>query len=211
MPLCGKPDAWYFRYIISLKPYNSGRPSNHPLFFFFQHLHWSITALQWCVSLCFITKWISYTYTYIPISPPSCVSLPPSLSHPSRPSQSTELISLCYVAASCICPWHSLTLSQLTLPPPRVLTSILYVCVFIPVLPLGSSEPFFSFFFRFHIYVLAYGICFSLSELLHSVWQTLGPSTSLQMTQFHFFLWLSNIPLYICVISSLSIHLLMDT
>ena len=39
-------------------------------------------------------------------------------------------------------------LSQLTLPPPRVLKSILYVCIFIPVLPLGSSEPFF--FFRFH-------------------------------------------------------------
>ena len=31
---------------------------------------------------------------------------------------------------------------------------------------------FFFFFFRFHIYVLAYGICFSLSDLLHSVWQT---------------------------------------
>ena len=67
------------------------------------------------------------------------------------------------------------------------------------------------FFFRFHIYVLAYGICFSLSDLLHSVWQTLGPSTSLQITQFHFFLWLSDIPLYICATSSLSIHLSMDT
>ena len=39
------------------------------------------------------------------------------------------------------------------------------------------------FFFRFHIYVLAYSICFSLSDLLHSVWQPLGPSTSLQITQ----------------------------
>ena len=29
--------------------------------------------------------------------------------------------------------------------PRRVLKSILYVCVFIPVLPLGSSEPFFFF------------------------------------------------------------------
>ena len=38
-------------------------------------------------------------YTYNSISPPSCVSLPPSLSHPSRWSQSTELISLCYAAA----------------------------------------------------------------------------------------------------------------
>ena len=43
---------------------------------FFEHLYWSIIALQWCVSLCFITKWISYTHTYIHISPPSCVSNP---------------------------------------------------------------------------------------------------------------------------------------
>ena len=67
------------------------------------------------------------------------------------------------------------------------------------------------FFFRFHIYVLAYSICFSLSDLLHSVWQTLGPSTSLQITQFRFFLWLSNIALCICATSSLTIHLLIDT
>ena len=57
-----------------------------------------------------------------PLAPPS---LPPSLSHPSRWSQSTELISLYYGAAShqlsilrlvvYIRPCHSLTLSQLTL------------------------------------------------------------------------------------------------
>ena len=51
---------------------------------FFKHLYWSIIALQWCVSFCVVTKSISYTYTYIPISLPSCISLPPSLSHPSR-------------------------------------------------------------------------------------------------------------------------------
>ena len=63
---------------------------------------------------------------------------------------------------------------------------------FIPVLPLGSSSTFLFFifyFFRFHIYVLAYHICFSLSDLLHSVRQTLGPSTSLQITQFRFILF----------------------
>ena len=74
----------------------------------------------------------------------------------------------------------------------------------LPIFRLGCL------FFRFHIYVLAYSICFSLSDLLHPVWPTLGPSTSLQITQFHFFLWLSNIPLYICATYSLSIHLLMD-
>ena len=79
---------------------------------------------------------------------------PPSLSHPFRWTQSMELISLCYVAAShqlpilylvvYICPCHSLTSSQPTLPPPHVLKAILCVCVFIPstsVLVSLSSHP----------------------------------------------------------------------
>ena len=64
-------------------------------------------------------------------------------------------------------------------------------------------------FSRFHIHVLIYDICFSLSDLLHSVWQSVDPSKSQQMTQFRSFLWLSNIPLYICTTSSLSIRLSM--
>ena len=75
-------------------------PLNYPFLLFKKHLYWSIIALQCCVSFCYLTKWISYMYTNIPISPPSCVSFPPFLSHPSRSSQSTELISLCYAAAS---------------------------------------------------------------------------------------------------------------
>ena len=58
------------------------------LFYFLTSLldvkYWSIVALQCCVSFFCITKWISYMYTYIPIYPPSWVSLPPFLSHPSR-------------------------------------------------------------------------------------------------------------------------------
>ena len=67
-----------------------------------------------------------YLYIYHHISFLLC--LPPSLSHPSRQSQSTELISLCYVAAShqlsilhfvvYICPCHSLTSSSLPFPLP---------------------------------------------------------------------------------------------
>ena len=45
------------------------------------------------------------------------------------------------------------------------------------------------------MYVL-HGICYSLSDLFSSVKQALGSSTSLELTQIRFFLWLSNIPLY---------------
>ena len=51
-------------------------------FFFLKHLYWSIIASQWCVSFCFITKWISYRYTHVPISPPTRISLPPTLPIP---------------------------------------------------------------------------------------------------------------------------------
>ena len=43
------------------------------------------------------------------------------------------------------------------------------------------------------------------SDLLHSVWQSLGPSMLLQMALFYYFSWLGNIPVYICTISFLSI------
>ena len=78
------------------------------------------------------------------------------------------------------------------------------VSLFLPCKPVHLYH-----FSRFHIYVLIYDICFSLSDLLHSVWQSLDPSTSQQMTQIRSFLWLSNIALYICTTTSLSIRLSM--
>ena len=63
-------------------------------------LYWSIITSQYCVSFCCTTKQISHMHTHVPISPPSWASLPSSLSHPSRPLQSTKPISLCYAAAS---------------------------------------------------------------------------------------------------------------
>ena len=142
-------------------------------------------------------------HTHVPISPPSWASLPSSLSHPSRTSQSTEPIFLCYAAASdqptilhsavyirrCYSHFASALPSHRMWSPFSMSTSLFMPCNWV--------HQYLFFFFRFHIYVLAYSICFSLSDLLHSVRQTLGPSTSLHITQFHFFLWLSNIPLYI--------------
>ena len=79
---------------------------------------------------------------------------------------------------------------QLTPPPPHVHMSILYTCISIPALQIGSLVSFY----RFHVCALIYDICFSLSDLLPYVRQTLGPSMTLQMIQFLFFLWLSNNP-----------------
>ena len=111
-----------------------------------------------------------YMYCYIP----SLLSLPPTLPIPLLQvitKHQADLPVLCssfplaihFTSGSIyIYQCYSLTSFQLPLPH-RVLKSILYICIFIPSLPLGSSVPFF---FRFHICVLAYGICFSLSDLL---------------------------------------------
>ena len=83
---------------------------------------------------------------YICIYPPISSLLRLLPSHPPYPTP----LSLCYAAAShqlwvlhlvvYICSCHSLTLSQLTLHPPRVFKSIIQqVCIFIPILTLGSS------------------------------------------------------------------------
>ena len=109
-------------------------------------------------------------HTYVPISPPSCVSLPPSLSHPSRSSQSTELISLCYMLLLPTSYWTfgSAYMSMLlslrpSFPlPPCVLKSILHVYIFIPALQLGSSVPFFF---------IPY-ICVRIQYLFFSSWFT---------------------------------------
>ena len=59
----------------------------------------------------------------------------------------------------------------------------------------GANRLSCTLFSRFHIGVLIYSIWFL--DSLHSIWQSLDLSTSLQMTQFCFLLCLSNISLHI--------------
>ena len=73
----------------------------------------------------------------------------------------------------------------------------------------------FVLFFRFHIEVITYSICFPLSALSHNTLQVHPCSCDGKIS---FFLWLSSIPVCVCVRererereTSLSIHLLVDT
>ena len=69
-------------------------------------------------------------------------------------------------------------------PPHPVSTCLFSISAFLPWKYVNLNH-----FSRFHMYInmLTYDISFSLFDLLCSVWQTLSPSTSLQMTQLHSF------------------------
>ena len=158
-------------------------------------------------------NWISSMYTFIP----SLLHLPPTQPHPTHlghhraraelPVLYSRFPLAIYFTHGSV--YMSFLISQFVppSPSPAVVTCrfSMSVSVFLPCKYVHLYH-----FSRFHIHALIYDF-FSLSDLLHSVWQTLGLSTSLQMTRFCSFLWLSNIPLYICATSSLSIHPSMDT
>ena len=103
---------------------------------------WSLIALQCCVRFCCTAA----NQLYVCVLP-FFLGLPPS--HPSRSAQSTGLSSLCFTAASHQLsvyqwPWIcvSVTLpvgSAFSSPNPRVHKYVLYVCIFIPALQVGSS------------------------------------------------------------------------
>ena len=60
-------------------------------------------------------------------------------------------------------------------PPPAFPPWCPYVCsLHLCLLFLRCKPVHLCHFSRFHIYALIYDICFSLSGLLHSVWQSLG-------------------------------------
>ena len=69
----------------------------------------------------------------------------------------------------------SVLISQFSPPPPSpVFIFVVYACVSVP----SWRQVHLCHFSRFHMYPSMYkDVCFSFSDFLHSVWQTLGPST----------------------------------
>ena len=149
-------------------------------------------ALQYCVGFCHTSTWSSHRQTYVP----SLSNLPatPTLSRPSGLSQTlpascSKLPLAVYFTRGRA--YASLLLSPVRpiLFPPRdhswfsVSGSTLLPCKQVQQYHLS----------KVHMCVLIYDMWFSLSDLLHSIWYTLGSSTSLELTQMHSLLWLNII------------------
>ena len=152
-----------------------------------------------------------YTYLYLlPLEPPSLRPPPP---HPTLLGHHQALSWAPYAVQQLpTCATHggvyiSMLLSQFTPPSPSPTCPHIHsphLCLhclvnrFISTIFLDST-----YYTRWYtIFVFLFLTYFTL------YWQILGLSMSLQKTQSHSFSWLSNIPLYICTISSLSIYLL---
>ena len=108
----------------------------------------------------------------LPLEPPSHPPKPTPLGHHRAPSRSPcamllLLASQLFYILYCIYVDATLTLPQLCLPTPS--PQVYSLCLPLYSCPATRFISIIFFFFRFHIYALAYGICFSLSDLLHSV------------------------------------------
>ena len=127
-----------------------------------------------------------------------------------------EYSSLCYAIGPCCLSilyksLHLLTSTSYSIPSPtppwQPQVCFLYLWFFLFHNYFHRS---FVSYFRFHIQMISYCICFSLFYLLYLVWQSLVVSVLLQMASFCCFLWLSSAPLHICITHFLPIYLSMD-
>ena len=127
-------------------------------------------------------------------------------------SQNTEYSFLCYIVGPCCLSMskcntlHLLTPSSqstpLSQPSPLVITSLFPMSLFRFIKQVHFCHILHS------IYVISYGICLSLSDLIHLVMISLIASMLLQMALFYSFLWLSNSPL--CLYCIFFIHSSVD-
>ena len=118
--------------------------------YFWINFYWNIVVLQ-CFSLYSTEGLISYTYTCIL----SLLNIPPPSPHPillviTEYQDGLPVLYInfpiyqlaSYFIHDSVC--ISVLLSQFVPPSPCVHKSVLYICVFIPSLQMGSSVPFFQ-------------------------------------------------------------------
>ena len=131
-------------------------------------------------------------YVYVcplPLEPPSHPILHPTpLGRPKALSWAPCAVhqlrtSYLFYTWQCVCQRRSLSLPHPPLPLVSTWPLSVSASLFLPCREVHQYH-----FPRFHICVFIYDTCFS--DFLHSIWQTLGSSTSLQTTQFRSFLWL---------------------
>ena len=108
--------------------------------------YWSMLAFQCCVSLCCIMKWIYYMRTCIL----SLVSLLPTISPIQVTPEHLAVFSVLYSRFPLFYTQQykyvnsSIPINPTFSFPHFVHTSVLYVCITIPTLEIGSSVPFFQ-------------------------------------------------------------------
>ena len=142
---------------------------------------------------------VIYIYIYKYIYIPSVLSLPPTPSqlYPSRSSQSIELSPPCYIAASqglsilhkvmYVFQRYSLNSSHPLLPP--LCPQVRSLCLWLYVCP---ANRFISTIFLDSISMCYHTVFIFLLVTYFTLYKSLSPARSLQMTQFHSILWLSN-------------------
>ena len=136
--------------------------------YFFLNFYWSIVPSQYFVSFYCKAKWISFTYTCIL----SFMDFLPHLGH-------HRALSFLYSRFSLvICFLYSINSVYMSMPvsqffPPHPSPWYPYICSLCLCLYFCFANKAIIPFSRFHIHDLIYGIHFSLSDLLHSVWQSL--------------------------------------
>ena len=130
--------------------------------------NWDTVVLQHCVRFCCTVKWLSYRYTCIPFF----FGFRSHLGHCSA----TQQVFISYLFYAYFM-YHSQSPNSSD-PSFPLLVSLFLSC----------KQVHLYHFSGFHVYALIYDFFFSF--LLHFVWQSLGPSMSLQMIQFHSFCWI---------------------
>ena len=171
------------------------------ILFFFSFFFFSIVNLQCCASFRCIAKWLNYTYTYLLSRFYSHINYHRMLSSLCYTSSSLLVIYLIY---RCV---HVFIPSSWFIPPLSTLITISLFLISVSLFLFCKSAHLLLFSLlisvRFHIRMIPYDICLSLSGWLSMIiFRAIYVAANDIISSF---LWLSNRPLYIHATSSLPV------